>query len=388
MKRLNEIYYQQLGSRVVDDPDIIAELKITDEQKTKIATVRTENQEAMRTFLQELRGGAAGNAGNAGNAGGGGRGGGFQPLTDEQRAKMTEATEKNDEKIYAVLTEAQRTKLGELKGKEFAMPEGELSVAAAAPAAARAALPAVAGAATIRRIPTRSSLRTTDKPEPRFAKSGALLCADSLYPQHHANRRRQRRRPAVGRFQDQVQRLAGCVLRNLQRHGPTRFVLQLGRAAIRSRIRINPPLENHRLPVGIARRRRDRQRFTRGCRDGERAIGGRAVDHDGRGVIGVLHVLDAPIHPGLKLALPNTSPAPDPCPCFALLPVDLVGRIAPQTPLGGLKPAAKAAPAGLARVVQPAGQKIEPRRRIALLHGASAVRRGPRFGGYSAPSGP
>jgi len=115
MKRLNEIYYQQLGASVVDDPDVVAELKITDDQKKKFTTVRTENQEAMRTAMQEIFQG--------GNRGAGG--GGFQ-MTDEQRAKMTEARKKNDDKIFAVLTEEQRKKLDELKGKAFAMPEGAL----------------------------------------------------------------------------------------------------------------------------------------------------------------------------------------------------------------------------------------------------------------------
>jgi Spy/CpxP family protein refolding chaperone len=133
VKRLNEIYYQQLGVSVVDDPDAIEELKITAEQKAKIAEVRTANQESMRTLMQEVfanRGaGGAGGEGGAGGAGGapggrGGRGGfgGFQ-LTEEQQKKMDDARKANDEKILAVLTAEQRTKLDEMKGKAFAMPE-------------------------------------------------------------------------------------------------------------------------------------------------------------------------------------------------------------------------------------------------------------------------
>ncbi len=112
MKRLNEIYYQQLGERVVDDPDIVAALKITPEQKEKFAAVREENQAAMRTMMQELFAG--------GNRGEGGRG--FQ-FTEEQRTKLADARKKNEEKLFAVLTDAQRKQLDELKGKPFDMPE-------------------------------------------------------------------------------------------------------------------------------------------------------------------------------------------------------------------------------------------------------------------------
>jgi Spy/CpxP family protein refolding chaperone len=100
MKRLNEIYYQQLGTRIFDDPDAVVELKITDAQKTQVAKVREENQAAMRDLFQG--------------------GGGFN---EETRAKVEEARKKGDEKLMAVLTADQTKKLEELKGKPFAMPE-------------------------------------------------------------------------------------------------------------------------------------------------------------------------------------------------------------------------------------------------------------------------
>jgi Spy/CpxP family protein refolding chaperone len=109
-----------LGVNVVDDPDVVAELKITEDQKKKFAEVRTANQESMRTLMQEIFQPAAGGAGNEG----GQRGrGGFGQMTEEQTAKMTAARKANDEKILAVLTAEQKTKLDEMKGKAFAMPE-------------------------------------------------------------------------------------------------------------------------------------------------------------------------------------------------------------------------------------------------------------------------
>jgi len=117
MKRLTEIYYQQLGTNVFDDADAVAELKITAEQKTKATEVRTANRESLTALMTELRGGAGNNAGNAGGRGN------FTPFTEEQTAKLTEARKKNDEKLMAVLTADQTKKLEELKGKPFTMPE-------------------------------------------------------------------------------------------------------------------------------------------------------------------------------------------------------------------------------------------------------------------------
>ena len=107
MKRLNEIYYQQLGTGIFENATAVAELKITDDQKAKVAEIRTANQESSRAAMQELF---------AGGAGGGG-------LSDEQRTKLADMRKKNDDKLLAVLTADQTKKLEELKGKPFAMPE-------------------------------------------------------------------------------------------------------------------------------------------------------------------------------------------------------------------------------------------------------------------------
>jgi Spy/CpxP family protein refolding chaperone len=102
MKRLNEIYIQQLGTRALDDADVAEELKITDEQKASIAKVREESQAQMRELFTA-------------GAGGGDR--------EANRAKFAEARKATDDKILAVLTADQKAKLEELKGKPFEMPE-------------------------------------------------------------------------------------------------------------------------------------------------------------------------------------------------------------------------------------------------------------------------
>jgi hypothetical protein len=117
MKRLNEIYFQQLGTNIFEDPDAAAALKITDDQKKKATEVRTANREAMLALRQSF-------APAGGNNDGGGRGrGNFTPPTPEQQAKIDELTKKNDASLMAILTADQTKQLEELKGKPFTMPE-------------------------------------------------------------------------------------------------------------------------------------------------------------------------------------------------------------------------------------------------------------------------
>jgi hypothetical protein len=102
MKRLNEIYIQQLGTRALDDEEVATELKITAEQKTSIGKAREESSAQMRELF---------------SAGAGGD-------REAARSKFAEARKASDEKILAVLTADQKAKLEELKGKPFEMPEG------------------------------------------------------------------------------------------------------------------------------------------------------------------------------------------------------------------------------------------------------------------------
>jgi hypothetical protein len=111
MKRLNEIYYQQMGVAALDDEDVAKELNISASQKEQIAKVREENQASMRSQMQEL----------------------FQNAGDDREATMRKAGEMrraNDKKLLeqavALLTAEQKQKLEELRGKPFDLPEGAL----------------------------------------------------------------------------------------------------------------------------------------------------------------------------------------------------------------------------------------------------------------------
>ena len=98
LKRLTEIYIQQAGIAALQDTEVSEKLKITDDQKEKLAKVREENQAAMRDLF-----------------GGGDR--------EAARTKMAELRKQNEEKTLAVLTEDQKKQFEEMKGKKFDMPE-------------------------------------------------------------------------------------------------------------------------------------------------------------------------------------------------------------------------------------------------------------------------
>jgi hypothetical protein len=100
VKRLNEIYIQVAGVNALNDAEVAKELEITDEQKEKFAKVREENGAAMREL--------------------------FQPGGDREQAfaKMQELRKTGDEKLLAVLTDAQKAEFEEMKGEKFEMPEG------------------------------------------------------------------------------------------------------------------------------------------------------------------------------------------------------------------------------------------------------------------------
>jgi Spy/CpxP family protein refolding chaperone len=103
VKRLTEIYIQQAGIAALNDADVAEKLKISDDQKEKMAKVREEQQTAMRELFA------------GGRDGGGDREG--------LRAKMEESRKKTEEKILAVLSEDQKKQFEEMKGKKFDMPE-------------------------------------------------------------------------------------------------------------------------------------------------------------------------------------------------------------------------------------------------------------------------
>lgn len=95
--RLQQLNWQNMGSRVYTDPEIIKSLTITKDQQDKIKSVSDEYQGKIGELFQ---------------GGGGGGGGG-------NREKMQELNKERDAKITEVLTKDQKDKLASLKGKEF-----------------------------------------------------------------------------------------------------------------------------------------------------------------------------------------------------------------------------------------------------------------------------
>jgi Spy/CpxP family protein refolding chaperone len=93
-KRLMGIYIQVAGPRALGDPAVAKELKITDEQKTKL-----------REALGSMR---------PARDGGGARGG----SREEAQAKMEKARDEANKKVMEVLTADQQKKLESLKGEK------------------------------------------------------------------------------------------------------------------------------------------------------------------------------------------------------------------------------------------------------------------------------
>lgn len=98
VKRLKQISWQQRGGAAMEDPEVAEALKLTDEQKGKIKTLREDTGKEMRELIK-----------------GGNR--------EEARKKMGELRKANNEKLQAVLTAEQKAKLKELTGEPF---KGEL----------------------------------------------------------------------------------------------------------------------------------------------------------------------------------------------------------------------------------------------------------------------
>lgn len=104
--RLDQLALQRQGVNALTRPEVVKQLSLTQEQQDKI-----------QKTLEEAR------------APGGGAGGGFQNfqnLSDEERQKLRAEAEKRREKtesdVVAVLTDEQKTKWAEMKGKKFDFP--------------------------------------------------------------------------------------------------------------------------------------------------------------------------------------------------------------------------------------------------------------------------
>jgi hypothetical protein len=102
LKRYHQLQLQQQGLPALRDTTLQGELKLTEEQKTKVDGILREQSEAMR----ELRG-----------SGGRGRGnrGGPSPEIQELRKKT-------EQKLEAVLTDDQKKQWKEMLGAPFTFP--------------------------------------------------------------------------------------------------------------------------------------------------------------------------------------------------------------------------------------------------------------------------
>jgi Spy/CpxP family protein refolding chaperone len=94
LKRLKQISWQQQGTRVLGNEEVADALKLSGEQKDKIKTIQEDSRKEMRDLF-----------------GGGNR--------EEARKKMEELRKATDEKVTAVLTAEQKTKLKDLTGEPF-----------------------------------------------------------------------------------------------------------------------------------------------------------------------------------------------------------------------------------------------------------------------------
>jgi Spy/CpxP family protein refolding chaperone len=98
VKRFEQIQLQQMGLMAAPDmPRVQETLKLTDDQKAKLAALQTEQREAMRELFS-------------------GGGGGDRQAVGE---KMAELRKKSSEKALAVLTDAQKSSWKELTGEPF-----------------------------------------------------------------------------------------------------------------------------------------------------------------------------------------------------------------------------------------------------------------------------
>lgn len=102
LARLKQLNLQRQGAMALSRPDIAKDLGLTESQQEKLRGIQA----------------------SARPAGGGGRN---QNLSDEERqklfAEMRERQEKAQADMLAVLTDEQKTKFAELKGKEFTFPQ-------------------------------------------------------------------------------------------------------------------------------------------------------------------------------------------------------------------------------------------------------------------------
>ena len=101
LKRYHEINLQTMGVNAFSSPQVVEKLKLTDDQKEKVATIESD----LREEMQGLRGQNQGDFQAA-----------FQKMAEKRKDALT--------KVTALLTDDQKATWKEMTGKPFEMPAG------------------------------------------------------------------------------------------------------------------------------------------------------------------------------------------------------------------------------------------------------------------------
>ena len=95
LKRVKQIHLQLQWWRALSNPEVATALKLTDEQKDKLKSIREEARKARGPFVP------------------------LSQRSEEEQKKMEEDRKATNEKMINVLTDEQKKKLKELTGKPF-----------------------------------------------------------------------------------------------------------------------------------------------------------------------------------------------------------------------------------------------------------------------------
>jgi Spy/CpxP family protein refolding chaperone len=104
LKRLAGIDVQVSGPQALNDPIVVDQLSLSDEQKTKLAQARAESRQAMHDSMGQ-----------------------WQDLSREERhEKFSEVMDQQGKKLMAVLTPEQQTEFEQLKGEPIDIDMSQL----------------------------------------------------------------------------------------------------------------------------------------------------------------------------------------------------------------------------------------------------------------------
>ncbi len=106
IKRLKGLALQQMGTMALLDKGVQKDLKLSDDQASKIQTIGTESMTKLREKMQDLRDSGA--------------------SQDEIRKAADDARKEGEKKAMDVLTADQKTAFDQMKGKTLKIPRSEL----------------------------------------------------------------------------------------------------------------------------------------------------------------------------------------------------------------------------------------------------------------------